>query len=173
AHAQQPTQVSTVLIGRAFNDVVSNDAAPVAAAAEQDTAPAPTDQGTLASSADQTSAPAAKAEVHPPPPHTGFRALASDTWADFKAFPRRRSTWVILAIGAGGALLALVIATYVATSRLHDNVHFLSDVIMGSAIGTATGWTVVGRHGRSSYALNPVAVPGGFAFQISHVDRGE
>jgi membrane-associated phospholipid phosphatase len=66
---------------------------------------------------------------------------------------------------------AMVIATYVATSRLHDNVHFLSDVIMGSAIGTATGWTVVGRHGRSSYALNPVAVPGGFAFQISHVDR--
>jgi membrane-associated phospholipid phosphatase len=302
AHAQQPTQVSTVLIGRAFNDVVSNDAAPVAAAADQNTPAAPADQGTLATSVDQTSAPAAKAEVHPTPAHTGFRALASDTWADFKSFPRRRSTWVILGIGAGGALLAhpvdddvnahlvgkksakwfwapgkvigaaptqagvaiglyaigryvvppdptapavagtsprtnkwshmgfdllraqivsqtfvlatkyavrrdrpdgsccafpsghaasafaaasvierhfgyrmsvpaMVIATYVATSRLHDNVHFLSDVIMGSAIGTATGWTVVGRHGRSSYALTPVAVPGGFAFQISHVDR--
>ena len=60
---------------------------------------------------------------------------------------------------------------YVATSRLHDNRHFLSDVVFGSALGTATGWTVVGRHGRSSYALTPVAVPGGFAFQITHANR--
>src|SRR5215510_2017487 len=66
---------------------------------------------------------------------------------------------------------ALAVASYVATSRLHDNRHFLSDVVFGAALGTATGWTVVGRHGRSSYALVPVAVPGGFAFQISHVDR--
>jgi hypothetical protein len=66
---------------------------------------------------------------------------------------------------------AMAIAAYVATSRLHDNRHFLSDVVFGSALGTATGWTVVGRHGRSSYALVPVAVPGGFAFQITHVDR--
>ena len=66
---------------------------------------------------------------------------------------------------------AMAIATYVGTSRLHDNRHFLSDVVFGAALGTATGWTVVGRHGRSSYALVPVAVPGGFAFQISHVDR--
>src|SRR5258705_11761074 len=102
AHAQQPTQVSTVLICRAFNDVVSNDAAPVAAAADQDTPPAPADQGTLASSADQTSAPAAKAEVHSTPAHTGFTALASDTWADFKSFPRRRSPWGVFGIGAGG-----------------------------------------------------------------------
>jgi membrane-associated phospholipid phosphatase len=67
---------------------------------------------------------------------------------------------------------AMAIATYVATSRLHDNRHFLSDVVFGSALGTATGWTVVGRHGRSSYALAPVAVPGGFAFQLTHVGRG-
>lgn len=61
----------------------------------------------------------------------------------------------------------LVIATYVGTLRLHDNVHYLSDVVFGAAIGTATGWTVVGRHGRSSYALVPTAVPGGFAFMIT------
>ena len=290
AHAQQSTQeISSVLVARAFNDVVAGTLSPVPAA-DADAAQSP------------AAPPAPAAEVHPPPAHTGFGALARDTWADFKSFPRRRSTWVILGIGAGGALLAhpvdddvnarlvgkksakwfwapgkvigaaptqaglaiglyaigryvvppdpdapategtsprtnkwshmgfdllraqivsqsfvlatkyavrrdrptgaccsfpsghaasafaaasvierhfgyrmsvpsMVIATYVATSRLHDNVHFLSDVIMGSAIGTATGWTVVGRHGRSSYALNPVAVPGGFAFQISHVDR--
>lgn len=248
-------------------------------------------------------APAQNEDVHPTPAHTGFSALLHGTWDDFKAFPRRRSTWVILGIGAGSALLAhpvdddvnahlvgktglahvwgpgkflgaaytqvgvsiglyaigryvippddtrpdtdgasprtnkwshmgfdllraqilsqamvqgtklivrrdrptgiccsfpsghaatawaaasvierhfgyrmalptIVLASYVATSRLHDNVHFLSDVLMGSAIGIATGWTVVGRHGRSSYAFNPVPVRGGLALQISRVRRG-
>jgi membrane-associated phospholipid phosphatase len=60
-----------------------------------------------------------------------------------------------------------LIATYVGTSRLHDNVHFLSDVIFGAAIGTAAGWTVVGRHGRTNYALEPVPVRGGMAFMFS------
>jgi PAP2 superfamily len=286
AHAQQPTgDFSSPLIGNAFADVVANDLAGTAASA---------DQGTTAI--------AQGPEAHPTPAHTGFRALVSDTWSDFKTFPRRKSTWVILGIGAGAALLAhpadddlnarlvgkksadwfwkpgsivgsaptqigvsvglyvigryivppnpdqpvtegtsprtnrwshmgldllraqivsqtfvhaikysvrrdrptgeccsfpsghaatafaaasvierhfgyrmsvpaMAIAAYVATSRLHDNRHFLSDVVFGSALGTATGWTVVGRHGRSSYALTPVAVPGGFAFQITHVDR--
>ena len=289
AHAQQSTQeVSSALIGRAFSSVVAGALAPVPTA-DADAAQLP------------ALLPAPTEEAHPPA-HTGFKALVHDTWGDFKTFPRRRSTWVILGIGAGGALLAhpvdddvnarlvgkrsakwfwapgkiigsaptqaalsiglytigryvvppdpdkpatdgtsprtnkwshmgfdllraqivsqvfvqatkyavrrdrptgqccsfpsghaasafaaasvierhfgyrmsvpaLAIATYVATSRLHDNRHFLSDVIFGSALGTATGWTVVGRHGRSSYALTPVAVPGGFAFQISHVDR--
>src|SRR6202521_478863 len=61
----------------------------------------------------------------------------------------------------------LVIATYVGTSRLHDNVHYLSDVVFGAAIGTATGWTVVGRHGRSNYAFAPTPVPGGVALKVT------
>jgi len=61
----------------------------------------------------------------------------------------------------------LVIATYVGTSRLHDNVHFLSDVVFGAAVGEAAGWTVVGRHGRTNYAFAPTAVPGGMAFMVS------
>ena len=69
------------------------------------------------------------------------------------------------------ALPTELIAAYVATSRLHDNRHFLSDVLFGSALGTATGWTVVGRHGRSNYALTPVAMPGGFALQLSRLER--
>ena len=40
-------------------------------------------------------------EPHPTPEHTGFRALVSDTGRDFMAFPRRRSTWVILGVGDG------------------------------------------------------------------------
>jgi membrane-associated phospholipid phosphatase len=232
-------------------------------------------------------------EEHPTPRHTGFGALARTLGADFKAFPSRPSTWVLLGIGAAAALLAhpidddvnshlvgsktvgrfwapgkwvgaapteaaasiglyvvgryvvpraegapktnklshlgydllraqivsqalvqsmkfavrrerpngeswgfpsghaatafasasvlerhlgyraawptLAIATYVATSRLHDNVHFLSDVLFGSAIGMASGWTVVGRHGRNEYALVPVPTSGGIAIMLTRV----
>jgi membrane-associated phospholipid phosphatase len=291
AHAQSSGQeVSSALIGRAFSTVVASELAASSsteaaeAVALPDVLPAPND------------------EVHPTPAHTGWATLGRDLWNDFKAFPQRPSTWVILGVGAGSALLAhpvdddvnahlvgrnglarvwapgkylgaaytqlgaslglyligryvvpadpdkplvegesprtnrwshmgfdllraqilsqamvqgtklivrrdrptgvccsfpsghaaaawaaatvverhfgyrmalptIVIASYVATSRLHENVHFLSDVLMGSAIGTATGWTVVGRHGRESYALTPVPVRGGFAMQISRVDR--
>lgn len=221
----------------------------------------------------------------PEPRHTGFKALVFDTGGDFKAFPSRRSTWVILGIGAGAAAAAypaddkvnahlmgshavdrffapgkwlgnayvqagaaaglyvvgryalphpdgdtrtnkvshigfdmlralivsqtftqgikniarrdrptgeccafpsghasatfataavlerhfgyrgswpmFLVASYVATSRLHEDRHFLSDVIFGASLGVASGWTVVGRHGRSSYALMPVPVRGG------------
>ena len=230
-------------------------------------------------------------QPHPPPRHTGLAALVYTTGADFKAFPRRRSTWVILGIGAGAAALAhpaddsfnarvagsrgvgrffapgkyigsayvqvgtavglyvigryalapatgdsrtnkvshlgfdllralivsqaftqaikitvrrdrptggccafpsghasatfatasvlerhlgyrgawptFVIAAYVATSRLHDNRHFLSDVLFGSALGIASGWTVVGRHGRHDYTLAPVPTRGGVALAFT------
>jgi membrane-associated phospholipid phosphatase len=66
---------------------------------------------------------------------------------------------------------ALVGATYVAASRLVDNRHFLSDVVMGAAIGEATGWTIVGRHGRDEYAVQPVPVRGGLMVSIARVDR--
>lgn len=56
---------------------------------------------------------------------------------------------------------ALAAATYVATSRLVDHRHFLSDVVFGAALGESIGWTIVGRHGRSSYALEPIPVRGG------------
>ena len=228
----------------------------------------------------------------PPPAHTGFKALLFETGSDYKAFPRRPSTWVILAIGGGAAALAhpadeqvtanfagsdavgrfftagkwigtdyvqagsavslylvgryilprteggpksnkvshlgfdllralivsqsltqgikvavqrarptgeccsfpsghasatfataavlerhfgyrgawptFVVASYVAASRLHDKRHFLSDVMFGSALGITSGWTVVGRHGRSSFALAPVPIPGGFMVSITH-----
>jgi membrane-associated phospholipid phosphatase len=217
------------------------------------------------------------AAQHPEPTHTGFKALVVETGRDFKAFPRRRSTWVILAVGGAAAAIAypfddevnarlagsdavgrffapgkyigsvyvqagtavglyvigrymlphpdgesrtnkvshlgfdlvrglivsqaltqgikitvqrdrptgeccafpsghasatfataavlerhlgyraawptFAIAAYVGASRLHDNRHFLSDVLFGGALGIASGWTVVGRHGRSNYAL--------------------
>ena len=45
-------------------------------------------------------------EPNPLPQHTGFGTLAKDTVSDFVAFPKRKSTWVILASGGGAALLA-------------------------------------------------------------------
>jgi membrane-associated phospholipid phosphatase len=69
-------------------------------------------------------------------------------------------------LGYRAAWPTIAIASYVGMSRLHDNRHFVSDVAMGAAIGVATGWTVVGRHGRSDYALVPVPLPGGFAFTV-------
>ena len=224
----------------------------------------------------------------PQPEHTGLQALVRSTGSDFKAFPRRKSTWVILGIGAAAAGLALpvddevtdtlhdssarkffapgrvvgqvyfqagtavatyvlgryvikpggrksnrvthvgfdllraivvsqtftlalkyavrrdrptgeccafpsghasatfasaavlerhfgyrsawptfAIAGYVAASRLFDNRHFLSDVLFGSALGIASGWTVVGRHGRDQFALAPVPVRKGVALMAT------
>lgn len=69
-------------------------------------------------------------------------------------------------LGYRGAIPTLAIASYVAISRLHDNRHYLSDVVFGAALGTAAGWTVVGRHGRTSYAFVPVRLPGGAAILL-------
>ncbi len=54
-----------------------------------------------------------------------------------------------------------LIAGYVSASRITDNRHFMSDVLFGAALGMATGWTVVGRHGREDFTLVPTPVRGG------------
>jgi membrane-associated phospholipid phosphatase len=64
-------------------------------------------------------------------------------------------------VGYRASWPAMLGATYVAASRLVDNRHFLSDVLMGAAVGTASGWTVVGRRGPNQFALQPVPVAGG------------
>ena len=63
--------------------------------------------------------------------------------------------------GYRAAWPVLLAASYVGASRLVENRHWLSDVVFGAALGEAVGWTVVGRHGRSGYALQPLPVPGG------------
>ncbi|WP_157899234.1 phosphatase PAP2 family protein [Luteitalea pratensis] len=232
----------------------------------------------------------------PTPPSTGIKAVFRETWRDFKAFPRRKSTWVILAVTGGAAAAAhpldddvnaklggsdaaanffapgkwigavyvqagvavglyvigryvvphaedgtpktnkvshlgfdmlralavsqtltqvikvtvqrdrptgeccafpsghasasfataavlerhfgyrafptFLVASYVAMSRLHDNRHYLSDVIFGAGLGVASGWTVVGRHGRSTYALTPVPIKGGLMLAFTRDPAG-
>jgi membrane-associated phospholipid phosphatase len=55
----------------------------------------------------------------------------------------------------------------VATSRLVDNRHFLSDVMMGAAVGVASGWTAVGRGGPNQFVLQPVPVQGGMMIALT------
>ncbi len=62
-------------------------------------------------------------------------------------------------------------ATYVGTSRLVDNRHFLSDVMFGAAIGTATGWTVVGRKGPNALTIEPVPIKSGMMINVATVPR--
>jgi membrane-associated phospholipid phosphatase len=55
---------------------------------------------------------------------------------------------------------AAVVAAYVATSRVHDNKHYLSDVIFGSAMGIAGERTVMLHAGRYGLSLAPSAGSG-------------
>jgi hypothetical protein len=61
--------------------------------------------------------------------------------------------------------LTYAASSYVAASRLHDNRHFLSDVIFGAAIGTVAGRTVT-RHGRDEWMVAPAPVARGIGFVI-------
>jgi hypothetical protein len=71
--------------------------------------------------------------------------------------------------GYRGAWPTMVAASYVATSRLVDNRHFLSDVVFGAAVGIVSGWTVVGSHGRATMSLVPIPVPGGVFLAMTRV----
>jgi hypothetical protein len=72
-------------------------------------------------------------------------------------------------LGWRKALFAYFIASYVAASRLHDNEHWLSDVVFGSAVGTIAGRTVV-HHASDYWAVAPVKVPGGVAIMVTRSD---
>lgn len=57
--------------------------------------------------------------------------------------------------GWKAAVPTYTLATYVATSRLHDNRHFASDVVFGAAVGVIVGRSVT-WHGRNSYHISLV-----------------
>ena len=63
---------------------------------------------------------------------------------------------------------AYALATYVAASRLHENRHYLSDVVFGGALGMAAGRSAT-RHGRHHFALAPLAVPGGLGVVLTRI----
>jgi hypothetical protein len=63
-------------------------------------------------------------------------------------------------LGWRKSIVGYAIASYVAMSRIHDNKHYLSDVVFGAAVGSIAGRTVV-HHASDYWAFAPVAVPGG------------
>jgi membrane-associated phospholipid phosphatase len=72
-------------------------------------------------------------------------------------------------LGWKNSAIAYVIAAYVASSRLHDNVHYLSDVVFGSAVGVIAGRTVT-QHGAAYWTFVPATTPdGGFVILAMHV----
>lgn len=67
-------------------------------------------------------------------------------------------------LGYRAGIPTYLIATYVAMSRLHDNVHFASDVAFGAGLGIMVGRSVT-WHGRNYWGYNitpsPMIVRGG------------
>ena len=72
-------------------------------------------------------------------------------------------------LGWKNAAVGYAIAAYVASSRLHDNVHYVSDVVFGAAVGTIAGRTVT-QHGREAWAFAPAPVAGGYGLFVTHVE---
>jgi PAP2 superfamily len=68
-------------------------------------------------------------------------------------------------LGYRAGVPTYLVASYVAMSRLHDNKHFASDVIFGSAIGVVVGRSVT-WHGRHFYA-SPLLLPDGGGLMVS------
>ncbi|MDH4066230.1 MAG: phosphatase PAP2 family protein [Acidobacteriota bacterium] len=69
-------------------------------------------------------------------------------------------------LGKKWAIPTYAIATYVGFSRLHENRHYLSDVVMGVGLGVASGLSTT-RHATSTWVMSPVVVPGGAAVMVS------
>lgn len=67
-------------------------------------------------------------------------------------------------LGYKAGIPTYLVASYVAASRLHDNRHYLSDVVMGAATGIIIGRSVT-WHGRNFYA-SPMLVPGGTGVMV-------
>jgi hypothetical protein len=91
------------------------------------------------------------------PDGSGANSFPSGHAADTFAF----ATAIERHFGWRGAVPAYAFASYVAASRLHDNVHYLSDVVFGAAVGIIAGRTVTRPEHGVPFAIAPL--PGGAA----------
>ncbi len=95
--------------------------------------------------------------------------------SDHQSFPSGHATVTFAGatvverhLGWRKAALAYAIASYVSSSRLHDNVHYASDVAFGAAVGVMAGRTVV-HHAADYWAVMPVPVPGGIGVVVTRL----
>jgi membrane-associated phospholipid phosphatase len=99
------------------------------------------------------------------PDHSDTYSFPSGHSADTMAF----ATALEHHFGWRYAVPAYLLASYVAMSRLQLNVHYLSDVTAGAAVGIIAGRTVT-RHGRENFPVTVMAIPGGGA--VMYVRNG-
>ena len=66
---------------------------------------------------------------------------------------------------------ATVAAAYVATARVHDNKHYLSDVIFGASMGIAAERTVRLHAGRYGMSVMPNAGNGNIGVTVAMLPR--
>ena len=59
---------------------------------------------------------------------------------------------------------AYALASFIGWTRVRDNVHFLSDVVVGSTIGTVVGHAVTAGHKERAWSVAPAPVAGGVGF---------
>ena len=64
---------------------------------------------------------------------------------------------------------AYAAAAYVATSRLSENKHYLSDVIFGAGIGIVSGRAVTVGRGAQTFAVGPLVTRGGVGVSFTRV----
>jgi membrane-associated phospholipid phosphatase len=91
---------------------------------------------------------------------TGFSFPSGHAAATFAA-----ATVLQQHLGYKAGVPTYLIASYVAMSRLHENVHFASDVVFGAAVGVIVGRSVT-WHGRNFYA-SPMLVPKGSGIMVT------
>ena len=62
---------------------------------------------------------------------------------------------------------AFAFAVYVGGSRLSENKHYLSDVVVGASLGIASGLSINHHHRNRDIAVQPHMMPGGGGVQVS------
>jgi len=68
---------------------------------------------------------------------------------------------------------AYAVAGYVATSRLNEGKHYLSDVVFGAAVGILAGRTVTLELANARFAVSPTLPPGGVGIQLMWLGSSE
>jgi membrane-associated phospholipid phosphatase len=71
--------------------------------------------------------------------------------------------------GWKAGLPASAVGAWVGAGRVQLGKHFLSDVVMGAAVGTMSGRTVTIGHGATKVTMGPTVVPGGGALTFALV----